>query len=580
MAEHNAEGLRKARISAADPGDRPAIFRMRHDVYARELRQHPTNSDNLLRDSLDDFNHYITAHVNSELVGFISITPPGFGKYSIDKYIAREAVPVPFDDGLYEFRILTVAKHHRSSRLAGTLIYAAFRWIEARNGRTIIAMGRTDILSIYLKFGMQPMNLQIKSGAVTFELLKSTTQRQRVVVERHHRFLKNVCREVTWELDMPFFKPAVCFHGGASFEAVGTGFDSLERRTAIINADVLDAWFPPSPRVIDALREHLPWLMGTSPPTMSQGLRASIAQARGLEEDNVLPGAGSSALIYLAFRHWLDRSSRVLILDPTYGEYSHLLENVIGCKVQRFALRRRDRYVVDLGELQEQMRKEYDLIVLVNPNNPTGQHIPRAALAKVLTGVPAHTRVWVDEAYIDYVGADESLEAFASRSENVIVCKSMSKVYALSGMRAAYLCAAMHQLSDLIAITPPWAVSLPAQVAAVRALQDESYYRDRYQKTHALRAELIEGLQRIGIREIVPGAANFVMLHLDPEHPTAAAVVSQSTKHGVFLRDVSSMGSTLGSRALRIAVKNRDTNALIVEALQRVLSRRCEEQTF
>jgi histidinol-phosphate/aromatic aminotransferase/cobyric acid decarboxylase-like protein len=294
----------------------------------------------------------------------------------------------------------------------------------------------------------------------------------------------------------------------------------------------------------------------------------------------VLPGAGSSALIYLAFRHWLDRSSRVLILDPTYGEYSHILENVIGCKVQRFALRRRDRYVVDLDELQEQMRMEYDLIVLVNPNNPTGQHIPRAALAKALTGVPARTRVWVDEAYIDYVGPGESLEGFASRSENVIVCKSMSKVYALSGMRVAYLCAAMHQLSDLVAITPPWAVSLPAQVAAVRALQDEPYYRDRYQKTHGLRAELIEGLQRIGIGEIVPGAANFVMFHLDPEHPTAAAVVSESRKYGVFLRDVSSMGSALGSRGLRIAVKNKDANTLIVEALDKVLSRNREKRTF
>jgi histidinol-phosphate/aromatic aminotransferase/cobyric acid decarboxylase-like protein len=304
---------------------------------------------------------------------------------------------------------------------------------------------------------------------------------------------------------------------------------------------------------------------------MCEGLRASIAQARGLDEENVLPGAGSSALIYLAFRQWLNRNSRVLILDPTYGEYIHILENVIGCKVHRFALRRRDKYAVDLEELQAQMRLEYDLIVLVNPNNPTGRHIPRNLLAKALTGVPSNTRVWVDEAYIDYVGRGESLEAFAARTENVIVCKSMSKVYALSGMRAAYLCAALHQLSDLIAITPPWAVSLPGQVAAVRALQDEFYYQDRYQKTHVLRAGLIEGLRRIGVREIVPGDANFVMFHLEPEHPTAAAVVSQCKRRGVFLRDVSSMGSAVGERALRIAVKNRETNAAIIDALEKVL---------
>ena len=180
---------RKARISEATLSDRPAIYRMRHDVYAHELGQHKPTSERLLSDSLDAFNHYITAYMADELVGFISITPPGFGKYSIDKYVARDAVSVPFDDALYEFRILTVAKHHRSSRLAGTLIYAAFRWIEERLGKHIIAMGRTDILSIYLKWGMQPLNLQIKSGAVSYELLKSTTERQRAEVERQHRFI-------------------------------------------------------------------------------------------------------------------------------------------------------------------------------------------------------------------------------------------------------------------------------------------------------------------------------------------------------------------------------------------------------
>jgi histidinol-phosphate/aromatic aminotransferase/cobyric acid decarboxylase-like protein len=565
------EGHHKARISPADPSDRPAIYKMRHDVYAEELGQHKTRPEQLLSDSLDDFNHYITAHVDGELAGFISITPPGYGKYSIDKYIAREDVPVPFDDGLYEFMILTVARPHRSSRLAGTLIYAAFRWIEERNAKNIIAMGRTEVLSIYLKFGMQPLNLQVKSGALTFELLKSTTERQRMVVERHHRFLRNICREVIWDLDMPFFKPAGCFHGGAFFEAVGTSFDALERRSTIVNADVLDAWFPPSPAVIDTMREHLPWLMSTSPPTASEGLRTVIARTRGVDEEAILPGAGSSDLIYLAFRQWLNKNSRVLILDPMYGEYAHILESVIGCKVQRLVLRRCAQYVVDLDELRAQTQLGYDLIVLVNPNNPTGRHIPREKLAGILPDVPGSTRVWVDEAYIDYVGPSESLEVFASKSENIIVCKSLSKVYALSGMRAAYLCAPMHQLSELVRITPPWAVSLPAQVAAVRALEDETYYVNRYRETHGLRAELIEGLKRLGIREIVPSEANFVMLHLEPEHPSASAVVNESRKCGVFLRDVSSMGSELGLRALRVAVKDKETNALIVMALEKAL---------
>ncbi|MGA2651595.1 MAG: histidinol-phosphate transaminase [Terracidiphilus sp.] len=561
----------KTRISLAKPEDRQRIYAMRHDVYAQELGQHAMNPAHSLTDSLDEFNEYIVAHVDDDLAGFISITPPGFARYSVDKYIARDILPIRFDESLYEVRLLTIAQEFRNGRLAPLLMYAAFRWIEEKNGKHIVAIGRTEVLSIYLKSGLESLNHQVRSGAVTFDLLHVSIDRLRAQAERNHRYCQRLARQVAWNLDIPFFKPACCFHGGAFFEAIGARFDALERRNQIVNADVLDAWFPPSPKVLDAMREHLPWLMSTSPPTHSEGLRAAIAESRGVDEDNILPGAGSSDLIYLVFRHWLSANSQVLILDPMYGEYEHILQNVIGCKIDRLTLRRSNNYIVDLDELKARIGMGYDLIVLVNPNNPTGQHVPRKVMEAVLARVPATTRIWLDEAYLEYVGPGESLEQFASRSESVIVCKSMSKVYALSGMRVAYLCASMHQLSALVSLTPPWAVSLPAQVAAVRALEDEPYYLERYRDTRALRAELVGQLKEIGIREIVPGLANFVLCHLEPDHPTAAEVASESRKHGVFLRDVSLMGRSIGERAIRIAVKNRATNARIVEALEKVL---------
>jgi histidinol-phosphate/aromatic aminotransferase/cobyric acid decarboxylase-like protein len=561
----------KTRISLAKPEDRQRIYAMRHDVYAQELGQHAMNPAHSLTDSLDEFNEYIVAHVDDDLAGFISITPPGFARYSVDKYIARDILPIRFDESLYEVRLLTIAQEFRNGRLAPLLMYAAFRWIEEKNGKHIVAIGRTEVLSIYLKSGLESLNHQVRSGAVTFDLLHVSIDRLRAQAERNHRYCQRLARQVAWNLDIPFFKPACCFHGGAFFEAIGARFDALERRNQIVNADVLDAWFPPSPKVLDAMREHLPWLMSTSPPTHSEGLRAAIAESRGVDEDNILPGAGSSDLIYLVFRHWLSANSQVLILDPMYGEYEHILQNVIGCKIDRLTLRRSNNYIVDLDELKARIGMGYDLIVLVNPNNPTGQHVPRKVMEAVLARVPATTRIWLDEAYLEYVGLGESLEQFASRSESVIVCKSMSKVYALSGMRVAYLCASMHQLSALVSLTPPWAVSLPAQVAAVRALEDEPYYLERYRDTRALRAELVGQLKEIGIREIVPGLANFVLCHLEPDHPTAAEVASESRKHGVFLRDVSLMGRSIGERAIRIAVKNRATNARIVEALEKVL---------
>ena len=93
----------QTRISVAHDSDRDSIYALRHEVYAEELHQHPTTHNRILSDSLDAFNEYIVAKIEGQVVGFVSITPPGFGRYSIDKYLARENVGLSFDEGLYEY---------------------------------------------------------------------------------------------------------------------------------------------------------------------------------------------------------------------------------------------------------------------------------------------------------------------------------------------------------------------------------------------------------------------------------------------------------------------------------------------
>jgi histidinol-phosphate/aromatic aminotransferase/cobyric acid decarboxylase-like protein len=368
-----------------------------------------------------------------------------------------------------------------------------------------------------------------------------------------------------------------CFHGGAFFERVGERFHSLERSRSVINADVLDAWFPPAPAVLDALAEYLPWLLRTSPPTHCAGLIETLADVRGVAPENVLPGAGSSDLIFRALREWLTPSSRVLLLDPTYGEYAHVLERVIGCRIAKFPVNRSEGYAVDLRRLHAVLQGAWDLVILVNPNSPTGRHIPRADFEALLGDIPESTRVWIDETYVDYAGAAESLESFASMSPNVVVCKSMSKVYALSGARVAYLCGHRRLLDPLRVITPPWVVGLPSQVAAVHALQSQSYYADRYAETRSLREDLACELTDLGW-EVIPGVANFLLCQLPPDEATAACLVAEARGHDLFLRDASVMGTQLDPRALRIAVKDVVTNQRMVEILREIGGGQTEAQ--
>ena len=364
-----------------------------------------------------------------------------------------------------------------------------------------------------------------------------------------------------------------CFHGGAFFEGIGVEFNNLDEKDNIISADVLDAWFPPAPKIQEVIQSYLPWIIKTSPPTNSEGYIKTISEHRTLNRESILPGAGSSDLIFRIFNQWLRPSSKVLILDPTYGEYSHILNKIIKCKVERLELKREEGYNINIDKLREKLNQKFDLFVWVNPNSPTGLHINKNEVERLLLNNKGCERIWIDETYVEYAGREQTLERFAEKSNNVFVCKSMSKVYALSGLRAAYLCANPNNIRPLKRITPPWAISLPAQIAATYALKQEDYYIKKYQETHELRDKLKLQLKQIGIDEIIPGIANFIMFHVGNDKFSASRIVNECKLKKLYLRDLSGMGTSFEDDAIRMAVKDLNTNNKMIAILRECLNK-------
>jgi histidinol-phosphate/aromatic aminotransferase/cobyric acid decarboxylase-like protein len=355
------------------------------------------------------------------------------------------------------------------------------------------------------------------------------------------------------------------FHGGKSFEAIGEDFRRLDRAGDVISADVLDAWFDPSPRVLSALERHLPFAIRTSPPVYSSGLVAAISRARGIPSDCILTGAGSSDLIFTCLPRLQPHPRRLMILDPMYGEYRHVIETVLNAEVIRFDLHKEEDFRIDTDALIASVRRHRpDLVVLVNPNSPTGQYLPRSEVVRLLDSLPPSTFVVLDETYIEYAGRENSLETEAGRRQGVLVLKSMSKTYALSGVRVGYLVATPSTIRALAKWMPPWAVSLPAQLAAVEALGDEAYYEAKYRETHALREELVRSLRCNPHIASYPSTTNFMLVET---RTSAQAIVEKMHASKVFVRNCESMGERLGDRFLRIAVKRRAENSCIANAL-------------
>lgn len=564
--------------------DREAIYRYRHDIFATELGQHPVNSENRLCDGLDEFNHYLVVAREGRMLGFVSITPPTRNQYSIDKYLNRADFAELNDDRLYEVRLLSVLPDYRHHRIVGLLMLACLRWIRGQGGRRMVGIGRREVLGMYQKVGFRQLGQTVQSGEVTFELMVADVEKCWTMIQANPT-VELLTRNVDWVLDDCDHHPApaldgdgeaanhgtsttngVCYHGGASITELGERLEHLSRFDDVINADVLDAWFPPPPAVTQQLAQYLPQLARTSPPTQANGLIQTIAQTRGLNSSRIAVGAGSSDLIFRCFSRWLNRHSRVLLIEPTYGEYAFVLEQVIGCHVDRMLLERRHQYQIQDAEFRETVQRNYDLIIAVNPNNPTGSFLVRDRFQGLIASVPSTTRVWIDECYVDYVNPQESAESLTEQFSNLVVVKSLSKVLALSGLRVGYLVSSVESVMEIRKHTPPWVVGMPGQLAAMLALQHPDYYLQRYEETDRMRREMEKQMADLGW-DVVPGIANFFMFFLPQSGPTAAEFCVACRESGLYLRDLSPTSPSLGRHALRVAVKDSETNARTISIL-------------
>jgi N-acyl-L-homoserine lactone synthetase len=197
-------------VREAEPGDRREIYRLRHQVFAVELGQHPQNADGTLSDDLDLHNQYILAERDSCLLGFVSITPPAAGSYSFQKYFpAATRFPFPLDAGLHEVRLLTIRPQARVDGLVYLLFLAAFRWCEDRSASHLVALGHDRVLPLYRSVGMEVHPHEVRSGALRFHLLSAELARMKPRVELHARNLRPLLAAVPyeWRLAPPLAAP-------------------------------------------------------------------------------------------------------------------------------------------------------------------------------------------------------------------------------------------------------------------------------------------------------------------------------------------------------------------------------------
>lgn len=259
--------------------------------------------------------------------------------------------------------------------------------------------------------------------------------------------------------------------------------------------------FPPSEAVLAAIREAANPMLRRYPDSTATPVRKTFAEANGLLPENVFVANGSDEIFTLLFRGFIDPEGVALFPYPSYSLYYTLAEaNGVTFKITDL----NDDFSYNLDRFLE---VSSDLIIIANPNNPTGTGCDIADIRRFLKTYRG--LLVVDEAYIDFGG--ESAIGLVGEFDNIIVTRSFSKSYSLAGLRVGLAIASTDIIRGFIKLKDSYNVDSLAIAGARAALLDRRTFESQLAMIRNNRDYLIEGLESLGF-SIVPSKANFLLV--------------------------------------------------------------------
>ncbi len=318
-------------------------------------------------------------------------------------------------------------------------------------------------------------------------------------------------------------------HGGINYIELAELGISPE---AVLDFSVSSNPFGPPPGIGEALSSVS---IENYPDSEANELGQALAKKLNIAPDNLLIGSGSTELIRLVAAAYFGAEDSVLIPQPTYGEYE-IACHLVGAQVLKQPMRKETSFQLNIAETVDLIRKHQPKgIFLCNPNNPTGQYLSKEKVKEILS-IAKDSLVILDEAYIAFTeNAWTSLDLVSWG--NLVILRSMTKDYALAGLRLGYTISAEPIISVLKRVRPPWNVSSVAQKAGVLALKADAYLEACGVKIQEAKEFLIKELKGLGLSPL-PSQTNFFLVKVSD----AAEFRQALLRRGILVRDCASFG--------------------------------------
>ncbi len=349
----------------------------------------------------------------------------------------------------------------------------------------------------------------------------------------------------------------------------GKPIEELERELGISNSIKLasnENPLGPSPKAIEAITANANQVH-YYPDGAAFKLKAACAEYVGATSEEIATGNGSNELLTLIARTFCTPGDHAVISDYSFIAYRIIMQ-AEGMKWTSTAMK--GDYQVDVDAMLAAITPETKLLFVANPNNPTGSYIPRQDLERLLTQTPEHIVVVIDEAYHEYVQAEDYASAVTLRDlrENLLITRTFSKAFGLGGMRIGFAVGPAELIGYINRVREPFNCNLLGQVAAVAALTDSDFIARSVEVNEKGRALVEERLQQLAEQGVTwtKSQTNFLLIHTP--HP-ATELYNSLLQLGVIVRPMAGYGLT---KSLRVTLGTEEQCERFIDAFTKVLA--------
>jgi len=344
------------------------------------------------------------------------------------------------------------------------------------------------------------------------------------------------------------------------------------RRRALARIEVLDlsrtTWHElPHPDVVNAVTFAARGALNVAPDPTAEELRRELGRRNGVEPDRVAVGHGAAQLLSAAAEALLERGDELLTPWPSYGLYP-----VMAQRAGARAVPVPDGH--DVERLLAAVTPATRAIALCNPNDPTGEHLPSAALRELLDALPEHVSLLLDEALAEFATESDPTRpsatlALLDEHPRLLVFRTFSKIYGLAGLRVGYALGGAGSEELLTRIAPPLGIGLPVQYGALEALRRcDAQLVQRRAAVIAERERLLEALHDLPV-DARPSEAN--VLWLRPTGLSGSELALRLQRSGVRVMSGVGVGD---EHHVRVALQSAAATDRLLDALRIALGAR------